>query len=283
MEVAQQLQAARQVVRQHWDGRPRCGVILGTGAADVANRIEGAVRIPYSRIPGFPQSTAPGHEGRFVCGQLADHAVIAMQGRFHVYEGYRDLQIALPLQLMRSLGVQLLLISNAAGGLNPAFESGQLMVLESHLDLMFRSWRVAQPKTLAGRPTARADVYDRRLIQRSLKHARREDFVLHRGVYAGMPGPNYETRAEYRFLRRVGADVVGMSTIPEVVFAAQLGMRVLAFSIVANVARPDALEPTSGQQVIDAAAVAAPRLCSLLVNAIGEEADGRSGVDSRNR
>ena len=262
------LESALHVVRTRWSGQPRFGIILGTGAGDVANRIEIEAAIPYTEIPGFPQSTAVGHRGQFVCGQLAGRGVIAMQGRFHLYEGYSPQQVQLPLALMRALGVQLLFISNAAGGLNPRFASGQLVVLESHLDLMFRSWNTGPTAATLGRPPGRADVYDRSLIQGALACARQQDFVLHRGVYAGLLGPNYETRAEYRFLRRIGADVVGMSTVPEVVFAAALGMRVLAFSIVANVAQPDVLEPTSGQQVVDAAAVAAPQLCSLMVHAI---------------
>jgi purine-nucleoside phosphorylase len=246
--------------------------------------------------------------GQFVCGQLAGQPVFAMQGRFHLYEGYADHQVYLPLALMREMGVSTLFISNAAGGLNPRFQSGELMVLESHLDLMFRSWQIpvttkTEPTALAagsardinnpeepeasaygsekmnsssdcdqsmGRGNTKADVYDRELIDESLKFARQSDFVLQRGVYAGLLGPNYETRAEYRFLRRIGADVVGMSTVPEVVFAARLGMRVLAFSIVANVAKPDVLERTSGQEIVDAAAVAAPRLRALVENAIAK-------------
>ena len=302
MNWQQQLETARNVVAGHWSARPQFGIILGTGASAVADNIQVEATIPYKSIPGFPKSTAIGHKGQFVCGQLAGQPVIAMQGRFHLYEGYSDHQVHLPIALMRKMGVSILFISNAAGGLNPRYQSGELMVLESHLDLMFRSWLIpgqkTEPTALAAgvrsdiksakepeagaygsgrasdqdpsqkRGHARADAYDRSLIDGSLQFARHSDFVLHRGVYAGLLGPNYETRAEYRFLRRIGADVVGMSTVPEVVFAANLGMRVLAFSIVANVARPDFLEPTSGQEVIDAAAVAAPRLCALVENAI---------------
>lgn len=259
---------ARKVLDTKWARQPRFGVILGTGAGEVASQIQTDLEIPYSDIPGFPTSTAVGHKGQFVCGQLDGHDIIAMQGRFHLYEGYTDAQVRLPLELMRAMGVELLFISNAAGGINPMFESGELMVLTSHVDLMFRSWRLPPQQRAVERPHRRADVYDQRLIRQALAHARQNDFVLHRGVYAGLLGPTYETRAEYRFLRKVGADVVGMSTVPEVVFAADLGMTVLAFSIVANVAKPDVLAPTSGQEVVDAAAVAAPRLGSLVVNSI---------------
>ncbi|MGI9518077.1 MAG: purine-nucleoside phosphorylase [Pirellulaceae bacterium] len=264
----QQLEPAVAEVASKWSGRPRFGIILGTGAGKVADNIEVEARIPYRDIPGFPVSTVIGHEGQFVCGKLAGQSLIAMQGRFHLYEGYSDAQVHLPIALMRRLGVEILFISNAAGGVNPRFASGDLMVLASHLDLMFRTWQVPDVPLAAGRPLSLADAYDQHLIDQALNHARSEDFVLHRGVYAGLLGPNYETRAEYRFLRKIGGDVVGMSTVPEVVFAAQMGIRVLAFSIVANVANPDLLEPTSGQEVVDAAAVAAPRLCSLVVNAM---------------
>ena len=265
--------AAKKVLQERWPKRPRFGIILGTGAGDVANRISADVEIPYSEIPGFPTSTAVGHKGQFVCGQLEGTDIIAMQGRFHLYEGYSNQQVRLPLELMRSQGVELLFISNAAGGINPKFQSGQLMALNSHLDLMFRSWQVPghtfDPEAFpAGRPTTRADVYDRDLIHSCRSFARKQDFVLQQGVYAGLLGPTYETRAEYRFLRKIGADVAGMSTVPEVVFAAELGMKVMAFSIVANIANPDQLEPTSGQEVVDAAAVAAPRLCSLVTHAM---------------
>lgn len=259
-----------ETFRAKWQGRPRFGIILGTGAGEVAEQIDTVAEIPYHSIPGFPRSTAVGHKGQFVCGQLAGQDIIAMQGRFHLYEGYSDEQVRLPIQLMKALGVEVLFISNAAGGINPNFASGDLMVLESHLDLMFRAWQTPNQTCPAGRPVSLADAYDRTLIEHSIVHARAGDFVLQRGVYAGLLGPNYETRAEYRFLRKAGADVVGMSTVPEVVFAAQLGIRVLAFSIVANVAKPDVLEPTSGQEVVDAAAVAAPRLCSLVVNAMNK-------------
>jgi len=263
METKSPLQAAQQVIRQRWGKTARIGVVLGTGADEVAQQIAADVEIPYAAIPGFPSSTAMGHRGQLVCGKLGEAEIIAMQGRFHLYEGYSHQQVRFPLELMRSLGVELLLISNAAGGLNPFYQSGDLMVLKSHIDLMFRPWPVASDHAMTDRPHRRADAYDRHLIEHALSHARRENFVLHQGVYAGLLGPNYETRAEYRFLRKIGADVVGMSTIPEVVYAADLGMRVMAFSIVANVAKPDALEPTSGEEVIDAATVAAPRLCSL--------------------
>jgi purine-nucleoside phosphorylase len=272
--------AAVEYVKGKWSSRPRFGIILGTGADEVARQIEAEVAIPYREIPGMPGSTAIGHKGELLCGRLAGQSIVAMRGRFHLYEGYSFDQVRLPVELMATLGVQVLFISNAAGGINPRFSSGDLMILESHIDLMFRKWpgNLADPSCVRG--GKRADIYDRELIGLSLQFARSADFVLQRGVYAALAGPNYETRAEYRFLRRIGADVVGMSTVPEVVCAANLGLRVLAFSIVANVASPDVLLPTSGQEVVDAAAVAAPNLCGLIVNSIrhlAASSHGKSG------
>ncbi len=263
----QQVDEAKSVLTRHGGESPRFAIILGTGADAVAAGIQAENVIAYSDIPGFPRSTATGHRGQFVLGTFAGQRVIGMQGRFHLYEGYRVEQIRLPIEVMGALGVRTLLVSNAAGGLNPRFRSGELMVLTSHIDLMFRSWGSSRSHS-AGRPVCRADVYDRPLIAASLEYARRAGFVLQQGVYAGLQGPNYETRAEYRCLRKIGADVVGMSTIPEVVAAAGLGMRVLAFSVVANVANPDQLAATSGEAVVDAAAVAAPPLRELIENAI---------------
>lgn len=268
--------AAVESVKSKWKSRPEFGIILGTGADEVARQIETDVAIPYRDIPGMPGSTAIGHKGELVCGRLAGQSIVAMRGRFHLYEGYSVDQVRLPIELMACLGVKTLFISNAAGGVNPRFGSGQLMVLESHIDLMFRKWPAHSSNPAFLPDGRRADIYDRELIQLSLRFARSADFVLQRGVYAALTGPNYETRAEYRFLRRIGADVVGMSTVPEVVVAANLGLRVLAFSIVANVASPDVLLPTSGAEVVDAAAVAAPNLCALIVHSIGHLAASNS-------
>ncbi len=243
-------------------------MILGTGAGPIAEEIDAQVTIAYRDLPGFPRSTALGHRGQLVCGELANQKIVAMQGRFHLYEGYGASQITVPIQAMRELGVEVLLISNAAGGLNPRFSSGDLMVIESHLDLMFHPWHTISHQAAGVRSPTRVDQYDRRLIEQSLEHARREGFVLQQGVYAGLRGPTYETRAEYRFLRRVGADVVGMSTIPEVVAATNLGLRVWACSIVANLASPDRPVPTSAEDVVQAAQLGASRLSSLVKNAI---------------
>ncbi|MDG1875066.1 MAG: purine-nucleoside phosphorylase [Mariniblastus sp.] len=268
IEFDSKIQAATDFVRGHWSRSPRFGIILGTGAGKLAEEIASEIKIPYEDIPGFPQSTALGHKGQLVCGKLADQDVIAMEGRFHLYEGYPVNQATLAIHVMQRMGVEVLFVSNASGGINPKFASGEIMLIESHVDFMYRSSLEMNSPTVSGRPGQLSDAYDRELIEQASSCARQEQFPLHRGVYAGLLGPNYETRAEYRFLRRIGADVVGMSTIPEVTVAGRHGMRVLGMSIITNVAKPDILEATSGQEVIDAAVLAAPHLKAIVVNAI---------------
>lgn len=259
---------AAKFVQDRWSKPPKFGIILGTGAGKLAQEIDSEEEIPYGEIPNFPKSTALGHKGQFVCGSLAGQDVIAMEGRFHLYEGYDVDKATLAVHTMQRLGVEILFVSNASGGINPKFASGQIMLIESHLDFMFRSTPQMTSSTSSDRPTLLSDAYDGELIRQARACARENGFPIHQGVYAAMLGPNYETRSEYRFLRRIGADVAGMSTVPEVAVAARYGMRVLGMSIITNVAKPDILEATSGQEVIDAAVVAAPYLKSIVVNAI---------------
>ncbi len=273
LELEQQIDAAAASIRQRWSSTPRFGIVLGTGAGRLAEAIEAEVTLPYHEVPHFPVSTALGHKGQFVLGTLDGQPVIAMQGRFHLYEGYPVDQATLPIHVMHRLGVEILFISNASGGINPKFASGDIMLIDSHIDLMWRTTIHLSPSTTCQRPSFLSDrAYDSALIELATQAARRHDFPVHRGAYGALLGPNYETRAEYRFLRQIGADVAGMSTVPEVAVAAKRGLRVLGLSVVTNVAKPDVLEATSGQEVIDAAEVAAPRLESIVVdvmNAVG--------------
>ncbi len=269
MEFPTIIKKAADHISREWGSSPAFGIVLGTGAGQVADEIAVDQILPYEQIPFFPKSTATGHRGQLVCGRLAGANIIAMQGRFHLYEGYPVDLSTLPIHVMNQLGIKTLFISNASGGINPNYQSGEIMLIESHLDFMFRSTADLSPLTRQQRPTQLSDLYDRKLIQQAITCARQQDFVLHQGVYASMLGPNYETKAEYRFLKKAGADVVGMSTVPEVNVASRYGMQVLAMSVVSNVAKPDVLEATSGQEVIDAAAIAAPNLRALVVNAIG--------------
>ncbi len=267
-------------IQQRWPHRPRYGIVLGTGAGQVAKAIKVEAEFPYGDIPDFPRSTAVGHLGLLVCGEFAGQKVVAMAGRFHLYEGYSVEQSTIGVRVMHQLGIQCLFLSNAAGGINPKFVSGDIMLIDSHLDLMFQraqarnTTQLSDDETLAdrlfvGKNNARIDsAYDRQLIAYAMQAAREHNLLLHLGVYVAMLGPNYETRAEYRFLRKLGGDTVGMSTAPEVAVASELGIRVLAASIVTNVAKPDALDRTSGDEVVHFADVAAPKLRKLFEAAI---------------
>ena len=265
---------AAKFVRAKWDRVPRYGIVLGTGAGDLAKSIEIEQAIPYPDVPGFPASTALGHKGQFVCGRFANQDVIAMEGRFHLYEGYPVDLATLPIHVMHRLGVEILFISNASGGISPKLASGQIMAIRSHVDFMFRSTIAMNADVAAERPSILSDsAYDPDLISLAAQSARGNGFPLHQGVYASMLGPNYETRAEYRFLRKIGADVAGMSTVPEVAVAAARGMRVLGLSVITNVAKPDVLDSTSGQEVIDAAVTAAPHLTTIVADVIRATSD----------
>ncbi len=264
-----QILGATKFVRAQWNASPRFGIILGTGAGQLAEEIKADVTIPYSEIPYFPHSTALGHKGQLVCGKLAGEDIVAMEGRFHLYEGYPVDQATLAVHVMHQLGVEVLFVSNASGGINPKFSSGEIMLIESHIDFMYRSTVNMTAPVSTDRPTLLSDAYDRKLIEQARSCARKNGFNIQQGVYAAMLGPNYETRAEYRFLKNIGGDVAGMSTVPEVTVAGRYGMRVLGMSVVSNIAKPDLLEETSGQEVIDAAAMAAPSLKQIVVNAIG--------------
>lgn len=248
--------------------RPRFGIVLGTGAGVLATQIAIDDAIDYAEIPHFPVSTAIGHKGRLIVGTLADQPVLAMDGRFHLYEGHGLDRATLPIRLMKLLGVETLVVTNASGGVNPKFRRSEIMVIESHIDLMCRTTSATSIPTFCQRPARRTDMYDPIMISQAEAIARQQDFVLHRGVYGALLGPNYETRAEYRMLRRIGVDAAGMSTVPEVVLAAALEIRILGLSVVTNVALPDVLAATSGQDVIDAAEQAAPKIDVIVRNII---------------
>ena len=256
-----------QFVRDQFPHQIRFGIILGTGSGQLGEEIEADLKLGYEEIPNFPRSTAMGHKGQLICGRLAGEPIIAMQGRFHLYEGYPVDVATLPIRVMKRLGVEVLFISNASGGINPKIGSGEIMLIESHIDLMCRLTPNVFHSPSNGRPSRRIQ-YDEALIVGAEATARANNFQVHRGVYAAMLGPNYETRAEYRFLKRIGADAVGMSTVPEVNVASVCEMRILGLSVITNVAKPDVLAATSGQEVIDAAKVAGPNLKAIVMDAI---------------
>jgi purine-nucleoside phosphorylase len=254
-----------RAVRTHWDGTPRVGIVLGTGLGALAEEIDAEAAISYPEIPHFPRSTVESHKGQFVCGRLAGQIVVAMEGRFHLYEGYTAAQVTFPIRVMKELGCRFLFVSNAAGGLNPFYEKGDLMVIDDHINLLGLNPLIGQnDERLGPRFPDLIEPYDRGLQQLALQAALEESIVARRGVYVAVTGPNLETRAEYRFLRGIGADVVGMSTIPEVLVAVHAGMRVLGFSIVTDMCLPDALAPVSIEEIITVARGAEGKLRTIV-------------------
>ncbi|MCC6494599.1 MAG: purine-nucleoside phosphorylase [Pirellulales bacterium] len=266
LQLFDQSQAAAAAIREQWPETPRAGIILGTGLGKLADEIESAAVIDYEQIPHFPRSTAVGHRGRLVCGRLAGAAVVAMEGRFHQYEGYPLQQITLPVRVMKALGAQLLIVSQAVGGMNPYYRSGDVMIIDDHINLMGDNPLIGvNDDRLGPRFPDMSAPYTPELIDAGLEIARRENFVAHRGVTVAVTGPNLETRAEYRFLRMIGADVVGMSTIPEVLVAVHSGMEVFGLSVVTDMCLPDALKPANVEDIIAVANAAQPKLRALVL------------------
>jgi len=284
--LKRRIDEAVTAIRSRWPARAKSGVILGTGMAQIADCIDTQAVLPYEAVPHFPHLTALGHRGRLLCGTLSGVPMVMMDGRPHVYEGHSPAVIALPVRVMQALGADMLVLSNASGGINPNYQSGDIVVIEDHINLMGAS--VVDGGD--GREVRRFDpgqLYDRSLIDRALSIARREGFVAHPGVYVGMTGPNYETRAEYRFLRKIGGDVVGMSTVPEALVAAECGLRVLALSTVTNVARPDAPQRVDAHEVLDSSAAAAPKVAKIVLEVLSGFGDpagsgGRLALSWRN-
>lgn len=273
LELAAQVAEASDVVRKQWASRPSVGIILGTGLGGLAGQIGTEAALDYQTIPHFPRSTSISHAGQLVCGQWQGVGVVAMEGRFHAYEGYSHRQITFPVRVMKALGANLLIASNACGGMNPQYARGDIMVIEDHINLMNGNPLIGiNDESLGPRFPDMSAPYDRDLIDAALEIARREDFVAHKGVYVAVTGPNLETRAEYRFLRAIGADVVGMSTVPEVIVAVHAGMRVLGLSIVTDMCLPDALAAADINEILATAAEAEPKLRKIVLGILAREA-----------
>lgn len=275
LDLRRKIDEAAAFIQSKWSRVPKVGIILGTGLGGFAREVQAEATIPYADIPHFPRSTALGHKGQLVCGLCNGVAVATMEGRFHSYEGYNLQQVTLPVRVMHKLGIELLIVSNAAGGMNPHFQVGDVMVIEDHVNLMGDNPLIGyNDESLGPRFPDMSEAYDRRLIDRALEIARLENFVAHRGVYVGLKGPNFETRAEYRFLRIIGGDVVGMSTVPEVIVAAHESLKVLAVSAVTNVCLPDSLDRAEAEDVIAAGKLAEPKMRKI-VNGILRDIAGR--------
>ena len=271
-ELIDQIDEAAAAIRSHWQGTPAAGIVLGTGLGDLAEQIDAEAAIDYADIPHFGTSTALAHKGRLVCGKLAGQTVVAMQGRVHLYEGYSAAQVALPVYVMQRLGASLLILSNASGGMNPQYNSGEVMIMEDHINLMWDNPLTGpNDDSLGPRWPDMSQPYCRQLIEQAEEIARQNNFRVHRGTYAALSGPSYETRAEYRALRRLGADVVGMSTVPEAIAAVHCGLRTLALSVVTNVANPDQPVQTDAEEVLQDAARAANDVQRIVLGVLAVE------------
>ena len=264
-----QIAAAVGAVRQRSALRPEAGIILGTGLGGLADEIELETTLPYTEIPGFPLSTVESHEGRLLLGRLGGRPVIAMQGRFHRYEGYSLAQVTFPVRVMRAMGAEVLVVSNACGGMNPLWNPGELVLLSDHINLLGDNPLLgANDDRLGPRFPDMSAPYHPELRALARVIALEQGIVLREGVYVAVPGPNLETRAEYRMLRAIGADVVGMSTVPEVIVAVHAGMRVVGISIITDRCLPDALEPVEIERIIATARATEPSLTRLITRLV---------------
>jgi purine-nucleoside phosphorylase len=268
VRIATQIKDAVDFIHTRTTMKPDIGIILGTGLGGLAKEIRKETVIDYEQIPHFPVSTVESHHGKLIFGTLAGKKVVAMQGRFHYYEGYTMRQITLPVRVMGArggLGVKNLLISNAAGALNPLFRRGDVMIIVDHINLLGDNPLIGpNDDDLGPRFPDMSEAYNRKLVALAEGVALDQKIRVQKGVYAAMPGPNLETAAEYRFLRIIGADAVGMSTIPETIVANHMGMKVLGVSIITDECFPDALRPTNVEEIIAVANRAEPKLTRIM-------------------
>jgi purine-nucleoside phosphorylase len=271
--VRQQIAEAIAYIRRHTPSRPEIGIVLGTGLGRLAREIETEIVLEYKDIPHFPLSTVESHTGRLIFGKLAGKPVVAMQGRFHYYEGYTMQQVTFPVRVMSAkvgLGVNTLMLSNAVGGMNPEFRRGDIMVIADHINLQGDNPLIGpNDEELGPRFPDMSEPYSNALIALAEKSAAELGIPIRRGVFVAVQGPNLETRAEYRFLRTIGADAVGMSTVPECIVAVHMGMRVLAFSIVTDECVPETLKPVTLDEVIAVANNTEPKLTKLMKEVVG--------------
>ena len=262
---------AADAVRKRTSVRPGLGIVLGTGLGHLASDIRAEAVIPYEEIPGFPLSTVESHAGRLIFGSLGGKSVVAMQGRFHRYEGYDLKQVTFPVRVMRALGARTLVVSAACGGMHPLWAPGDLMLITDHINLLGDNPLVGpNDERLGPRFPDMSQPYDPELRALARQVAAEQGILLREGVYVAVPGPNLETRAEYRMLRAMGADVVGMSTVPEVIVGVHAGFRILGLSVITDMCFPDALEPAVLEEIIAVANTAEKKLRVLVRRVLAE-------------
>jgi len=274
LDLFDKIAEASEAIRSQWNKTPHAGIILGTGLGSLVEEIDVEATLDYADIPHFPESTAVSHAGRLICGTLGGLPIMAMEGRMHMYEGYPLKSITLPVRVMQSMGAELLVVSNACGGMNPTYRCGDIMIIEDQINLMGDNPLIGvNDDRLGPRFPDMCEPYELALVDRALSVARDADIVAHRGVFVAVAGPNLETRAEYRFLRTIGADVVGMSTVPEVLVAVHCGMRCVGFSVITDMCLADALKPANVEEIIAVAKEAEPRLTTLVKGVLALEHD----------
>lgn len=264
-------QETLEYIKKKYDRTPEVGIVLGTGLGGLIQNIKIEKELAYNFIPHFPISTVESHFGKLIFGELGGKLVVAMQGRMHFYEGYSIQQVTYPIRILKLLGIHTLLLSNAAGAVNLDIKKGSLMVIEDHINLQpDNPLRGPNVERFGPRFPDMSQPYDKKLIARAHEIGREENITLHEGVYVCVPGPNLETRAEYRFLRTIGADVVGMSTVPEVIVANHCGLRSFAISVVTDECDPTHLEPVALEEIIRVAAEAEPKLTRIMTRIVSE-------------
>jgi len=269
--LKEKIQEAVEVIQKKTETRIQVGIILGTGLGKLAQEIEIEVEIPYPEIPGFAVSTVEFHAGKLFIGKMGGKSVVAMQGRFHYYEGYSMEQITFPVRVMKSLGAEIMLVSNACGGLHNDFCPGDIMIIQDHINFLGTNPLIGpNDDSIGPRFPDMSEPYSRKLIALAERIALDEKIKVKKGVYAAWTGPCLETAAEYRFLRLIGADVVGMSTVPEDIVAVHMSMKVLGLSVITDLCLPDSLEPINIRKILAAAEDAEPRLTRIMKRVIEE-------------
>lgn len=268
-QVLESLREAVAAIRKQSGLVPESAVILGTGLGNLAKKIEKDAEIPYGEIPYFPVSTVESHSGKFILGKLGGKNVVAMEGRFHFYEGYDLKDITFPVRVMKELGANNLMVSNAAGGINLDYQKGDIVILDDFINFMGVNPLIGpNDERLGPRFPDMSAPFSHELRDMAKQVAQKESIRVHDGVYIGVPGPNLETRAEYRMMRAWGADVVGMSTVPEVIVGVHMGMKILGLSVVTDLCDPDHLEPVDIKEIIQTANEAGPKLDKLIQGVI---------------
>lgn len=269
MNLTEKLIETLAVIKKHTDKNYPVGIILGTGLGGLVNEIKNKTEIDYADLPHFPLSTVESHKGKLIFGEINGKNVVAMQGRFHYYEGYTMQQITYPVRLFHKLGVKYLLVSNACGGMNPAYSRGDIMIMKDHINLLGDNPLIGKNEDDFGpRFPDMSEPYSLELIEIAEKVASENNIKVQKGVYAAVPGPNLETRAEYKFLRDIGADVVGMSTIPEDIVALHQGMKVFGISIITDECFPETLKPLSLEEIIETATKTEPKMTIIMKEVI---------------